>query len=49
MKKAFIVFENDEQGMRQCAAFVAQLVREGVTFSITRTAHGTEVVIEGGF
>ena len=38
-------FDADENGMRLMAAFVAQLVKEGVTFEV----RGFGVTVTGGF
>jgi len=45
-----VEFDDTVEGMRKMAAFVAQLVREAVTFKVTFSSAETYVVeLTGGF
>ena len=47
--KGHMTFEMSTTGMKLCAAYVAQLIREGVTFTIRNDKVSTEVTLTGGF
>jgi len=42
-------FSNERDEMRLMAAFVAQLVREGVTFKVTNINGYFDIELTGGF
>ena len=50
----YIVFPKDEEGLKLCAVYVAQLTREGLTFELKDKGNATigcwiEVHLTGGF
>lgn len=47
--KGYMAFEMNAKGMTLCAAYVAQLIREGVTFTIKNDKVGVEVTLTGEF
>jgi len=42
-------FDRSEKDMRAMAVFIAQLVREGVTFTINQDNIAFEIKLTGGF
>ena len=42
-------FKMDNAGIRLAAVFAAQLVKEGVTFSIRQDDFSIEITLTGGF
>lgn len=44
-----IDFTRDEEGMKQLGAFLAQLVREGVTYKVINHNDVVSVELLGGF
>ena len=44
-----MIFAMDTEGMTNLAAYVSQLVREGVTFSISNDKISAEVKLTGGY
>lgn len=49
MNDKTITFQADEEGMKLMAVFVAQLVREGLTFTVENRATCFLVTLTGGF
>jgi hypothetical protein len=50
----YIVFPKDEEGLKLCAVYVAQLTREGLTFELKDKGNRTigcwiEVHLTGGY
>lgn len=44
-----IDFNRDEEGMKALAVFIAQIVREGITYKIVNHDASVSVEILGGF
>ena len=44
-----LTFDRSEKDMKAMAVFVAQLIREGVTFTIRQDNVGFEIELTGGF
>ena len=44
-----VTFRRDEDGAKQLATFLAQLVKEGVTYSIKNAENYVEVTLTGGY
>ena len=44
-----IKFANDEKGLKMLSVFIAQLVREQVTYRVTSDDFEYEVTLTGGF
>jgi hypothetical protein len=49
MDKHTVTFQRDDDGMKQLAIFVAQLVKEGVTYSIINEPNYVAVDLTGGY
>jgi hypothetical protein len=49
MKRKYITFNTDAEGFRMLAIFLAQLEKEGVTYSVSQDLAGFEVELTGGF
>ena len=49
MKRKYIGFNADAEGYRMMAVFLAQLEKEGVTYSVSQDLVGFEVELTGGF
>lgn len=43
------VFECSPDSIQLCAIFVAQLIREGVTFEVCKDKFSVEITLTGGF
>jgi hypothetical protein len=44
-----ITFHRDEDGIKMLAIFIAQLVKEGVTYTINNAENYVEVTLTGGY
>ena len=49
MKRQTVEFNADENGMKLMAVFIAQLVREQVTFDVEEFNDTYNVILTGGF
>lgn len=49
MSSKYITFDADAEGFRMLAIFLAQLEREGVTYSIGQDSVGIEITLTGGY
>jgi len=47
--KTIVTFNMNEDGVRLAAVFMAQLVREGVTFRVRSDNVSMEITLTGGF
>jgi len=48
-KNMRFTFKADEKGVRLAAVFAAQLVKEGIVFSVLQDEFGIEIKLTGGF
>lgn len=44
-----IEFANTSKGMELLGAYVSELIRQGVTFSMNQDSHAVRVTLTGGF
>lgn len=49
MENHKVQFPNDEEGMKALAAFLAGIIKEGLTYTIINETNHTFVELTGGF
>lgn len=49
MDRNFVTFRRDEEDIKHLAIFIAQLVKEGVTYTINNAENYVEVTLIGGY
>jgi hypothetical protein len=49
MERNFVTFQRNDEGVKQLAIFIAQLVKEGVTYHVSENNNNVEVHLTGGF
>jgi hypothetical protein len=49
MENHTIKFPNDVEGMKSLAAFLAEIIKQGLTYHISNGTNNTEVTLTGGY
>lgn len=44
-----VKFTNDVEGVKALAAFLAEIIKQGLTYHITNGTNNTEITLKGGF
>lgn len=49
MDKHTVTFRRDDEGMKNLATFLAQIIKEGLTYQIDNAENFVEVTLTGGY
>ena len=49
MENHTVKFPNDVEGMKSLAAFLAEIVKNGLTYNVVNGTNHTEVTLTGGY